>query len=279
MTLTDCYRSVCNGSCALTHVEHYGDCFAACVHELFAMLSDRGYETREDIERSEFRDDAAPVFAQASFSYRDAAAAPELPGVYGFTTRDGSCLYVGKAKNLKRRLLNYFHDTGESPRKLTLLYQDAVGLTVHVCGSELESLIYEYRLIRKHAPPLNTAVDIHERPGHWRPLADSIVVLPHAAPGTAMTFWFRTGKKILLKEYQGSGETDDLAEQIASFFFADTVPVSPTDFPEQEIAYRWIRRRQDHLPIVQIDRFESVEEIADAVRGLCREVCVSALPH
>ncbi len=79
---------------------------------------------------------------------------PQLPGVYQFLNKDGEVIYVGKAKNLKSRVGQYFsgHDTRP---QLPYLMADAVDLKYTVAGSELESLFLENTLIKKYLPRYN----------------------------------------------------------------------------------------------------------------------------
>ena len=78
---------------------------------------------------------------------------PELPGSYQFKNKDGIIIYVGKAKNLKRRVSSYFNrvQTG----KTLMLVNDIVDLEYIVTSSELESLILEITLIKKYNPKYN----------------------------------------------------------------------------------------------------------------------------
>lgn len=78
---------------------------------------------------------------------------PELPGSYQMKNKDGVIIYVGKAKNLKRRVKSYF--TGRVTGKTAMLVQDIVDFDYIVTSSELESLILEITLIKKYDPKYN----------------------------------------------------------------------------------------------------------------------------
>ena len=81
------------------------------------------------------------------------ALVPELPGSYQMKDIDGNIIYVGKAKNLKRRLKSYF--TGRVTGKTKKLVSDIVDFEYIVTSSELESLILEITLIKKYNPKYN----------------------------------------------------------------------------------------------------------------------------
>ena len=78
---------------------------------------------------------------------------PELPGSYQMKNKDGIIIYVGKAKNLKRRLSSYFNRTVTG--KTLMLVNDIVDFEYIVTNSELESLILEITLIKKYDPKYN----------------------------------------------------------------------------------------------------------------------------
>ncbi|MBF4561059.1 excinuclease ABC subunit UvrC [Microbacterium sp. VKM Ac-2870] len=80
---------------------------------------------------------------------------PTQPGVYRFRDADGRVLYVGKAKNLRARLSNYFaplHTLHERTRRMVLT---AASVEWTVVGSDVESLQLEYMWIQEFSPPFN----------------------------------------------------------------------------------------------------------------------------
>lgn len=78
---------------------------------------------------------------------------PGSPGVYLFKDESGKVLYVGKAKNLKNRILQYFgHDTRP---QIPFLLEEARSLDYTVASNELESLFLENTLIKQYMPAYN----------------------------------------------------------------------------------------------------------------------------
>lgn len=80
---------------------------------------------------------------------------PQGPGVYLFKGQKNSVLYVGKAKNLKKRLGSYFHDSADiDPRKRAMV-KIIKDLSYIVTDNELEALILEANLIKQYKPRFN----------------------------------------------------------------------------------------------------------------------------
>lgn len=79
---------------------------------------------------------------------------PDKPGVYQFFDSNGEIIYVGKAKNLKKRVTSYFakqHDNG----KTILLVKKIANLEYIIVGTELDALLLENNLIKKYQPKYN----------------------------------------------------------------------------------------------------------------------------
>lgn len=82
--------------------------------------------------------------------------APTTPGVYRYLGADGEVLYVGKAKNLKRRLSNYRNATRKKAhRKMRILVREADSVVYEACASEAAALLREGELIRTLRPSYN----------------------------------------------------------------------------------------------------------------------------
>ncbi len=83
-----------------------------------------------------------------------AQEAPEAPGVYRFLDARGRVIYVGKAKLLRRRVLSYFRRSG-LPERTRRLMEAAAGLDFTVTTTEVEALVLENTLIKRHRPRFN----------------------------------------------------------------------------------------------------------------------------
>ncbi|PTK34579.1 excinuclease ABC subunit C, partial [Staphylococcus hominis] len=80
---------------------------------------------------------------------------PENPGVYRFIDDDGRVIYVGKAKNLRKRLLSYFRDPVVLHPRTRQMVFTAVRVVWVVVQSELEALTLEYAWIKEYNPRFN----------------------------------------------------------------------------------------------------------------------------
>ena len=79
---------------------------------------------------------------------------PQKPGIYQYFNKEGKIIYVGKAKNLKKRVSSYFtktHQTG----KLRLLVRKIADIKFVVTASEMDALLLENNLIKEYQPRYN----------------------------------------------------------------------------------------------------------------------------
>lgn len=79
---------------------------------------------------------------------------PDKPGIYQYFDAGGTILYVGKAKNIKKRVSSYFNKTQENGKTI-LLVKRIADIQYMVVDSELDALLLENNLIKKYQPKYN----------------------------------------------------------------------------------------------------------------------------
>jgi len=80
---------------------------------------------------------------------------PSLPGCYLYYNKEGEIIYVGKAKILKRRVMSYFNKKHHDSIKVQILVSQIEKLEYIITNTEVEALILESHLIKKHKPKYN----------------------------------------------------------------------------------------------------------------------------
>ncbi len=80
---------------------------------------------------------------------------PNKPGVYLMKNSENQIIYVGKAKNLKNRVKQYFQKNSSHGLKVLSMVRNIEDFEIIVTDNEIEALILEYNLIKKHRPRYN----------------------------------------------------------------------------------------------------------------------------
>jgi excinuclease ABC subunit C len=86
---------------------------------------------------------------------RTLAQLPDAPGVYMMIGDDGQILYIGKAVSLRSRVRSYFQDSAAHAYRTVKMVERVVDVRTIVVSNEIESLILEANLIKRHQPPFN----------------------------------------------------------------------------------------------------------------------------
>ncbi|MDO1514531.1 exonuclease domain-containing protein [Maribacter confluentis] len=99
-----------------------------------------------------FQKNKKEVFVPKSTAYKYVEHLPPLPGVYKFQDIHGEVIYVGKAKNIKKRVQSHFYNSSEKELQLCT---STHSIDFELTGSELLALLREADLIQKLDPELN----------------------------------------------------------------------------------------------------------------------------
>ena len=81
---------------------------------------------------------------------------PETPGVYQYLDESGTVIYVGKARNLQRRVSSYFNRYDEHSSKIKMLVRHIYDLRTTVVATEVDALLLENNLIKQYQPRYNS---------------------------------------------------------------------------------------------------------------------------
>ena len=81
---------------------------------------------------------------------------PEAPGVYQHLDASGRVIYVGKARNLQRRVSSYFSHYDEKSPKIKMLVRNIFDIHVTVVATEVDALLLENNLIKRYQPRYNS---------------------------------------------------------------------------------------------------------------------------
>ncbi len=80
---------------------------------------------------------------------------PNNPGIYQFLDESKRIIYIGKAKNLRKRVLSYFKNEGSVSAKITVMVRKIVDIQFIIVDTEYDALLLENTLIKKHLPRYN----------------------------------------------------------------------------------------------------------------------------
>ena len=105
---------------------------------------------------------------------------PKKPGCYLLKNANGEIIYIGKAVNLRSRVRSYFHNDSNLGNKTQRLVHEVSDIEWIVVGSELEALILEMNLIKRHRPRFNIRLKDDKRYPyikiHWQDAFPKITV-------------------------------------------------------------------------------------------------------
>jgi hypothetical protein len=197
------------------------------------------------------------------FDARFLAGLPETPGTYRFLDGAGDVFYVGKAVNLRNRVLSYFRVPRAPDGKWRAIVERLRTIEFTILGSELEALLEEHRLIGELREGLiNVQTAAHERPARRLP-ERSVWVLPAAADDRAALWLHRRGAALKKEEVRLCPRgVKSVAARARRFFEA----VRHSDPEELSIAEGWLGDNAERVARLDPDRADFERLLGDHLR-------------
>lgn len=194
---------------------------------------------------------------------------PETAGTYRFLDGEGNLLYVGRSRNLRRRLSSYFREGGRRDRRVERLLRALHRIEVDPLRSDLESVLEEARQIAVSRPPGNVQVGVRTGLGHGARLRSIVILEPAAAPAALRAYLLRDG--VLLDRVpigpRGGGlrRIGRILED--RFFSFRPGPVSGEETPvDVELIARWLATHRDRVVAFDPTHLRSADEVVARLR-------------
>ncbi|MBX5476469.1 MAG: excinuclease ABC subunit UvrC [Clostridia bacterium] len=112
-------------------------------------------EERPGADREDFTEGRTAAVEPPDAVREKLARLPDRPGVYLYKDARGAVIYVGKATSLRSRVRSYWHASRAREGRVLLMLRHVADLETIVCDNEVEALVLESNLIKKHRPKYN----------------------------------------------------------------------------------------------------------------------------
>jgi len=225
----------------------------------------------------------APAAGPACRVPRDQIEAlPAAPGTYRFYAEDGTLLYVGKARDLRRRVTSYFRPGRRGGHGARFLSR-AVRLEHQAEGSELEALLREARVLARRSPPGNVQIEVHERGRRYAAARVWALLLPRAGEDGVTAVLVREGRYLghLILGPRGGG-LPAARRLLARALRAHTGQArgarrgAGAADRDTEILMSWLARNEHDVSRVEMDSFRTAQEALRALRDAARTLRLHA---
>ena len=230
-----------------------------CLHECCRLLLNRvPPESRRNLnDLREWMESSIRCidFDRFAFGAEFLKHLPSSSGVYIMKDFLGAVLYVGKSRNLKRRIRTYFTPRALESPKVAKLHEQLHSIEIRLTDNEVEALLLEARLIEQFRPSINLQIRIHpQKSGCYADRNLLIFVLDAAKKGVRIYFLrdgIFAGRNSALLARPPSKR---LVEKLKSTFFTRRKRrKKPGNTWEKEIVSRWFQAGHRRLNYLDVD--------------------------
>ncbi len=241
--------------------------FAACLPALLERVPE---EHRRDLTAlHKWMDEGryAPDFSRFAFGRDYLRRLPASPGTYVMRNRAGDIIYVGKSRNLKRRVGSYFSAGKREDTKVAKILEQLHSLEVLPTVSEVEALLLEMRMIRDFRPPVNLQAEIHEQPAGYGKEQNLVLLVGEPGGARAQLYFLKEGVFVGQQSARlARPASSSLKKKLRSIYFGHRRQSGKRREPwEKEIVYRWLSANRYRLNFVDVGAAGSPD---DALRQL-----------
>jgi hypothetical protein len=256
---------------------------ARALTEIFLLLLDHlleaGIHYVDDLKILEEHDGEEVDFSHFNFDDSYLQRLPETPGIYRFLDERDEPIYIGKAKNLKRRVSSYFLNFSRKPPKIESIHKSLKKIIYEETGSELEALLRESELIQSLRPPLNKQYLVHERVPSYAKRGNLIILVPEIAAKGLVLYFIKEGtlikRKKIKKEKTGF---QDIRNLLKSKYFSEKktskkqkssrrTPRDASPDIHMELISSYLRENKDRLNWFDPTDYETPDDVIQIIKS------------
>jgi len=241
----------------------HADLLDACLKALR-----RQGESLDDLRLASSRGGTRPIdWSRYAFDRSFLRQVPRVPGTYRFYDSEDNLLYVGKSKNLHRRLASYFREGISRAPRVQELLDRLHRIDYDATGSELEAILREAEQIRRDNPETN--IRRHVLEGRGARLRSILILEPAELPNVLRAYLIHQGRLVGRVGIGPRGGGLARIERILNdfFFFAPDGPTT-TAGPDVDVEHvvRWLSTARDRAVAFDPTTLRSPSEVTDRLR-------------
>ena len=241
---------------------------AEIVDQALAALRHEG-ESLDALRKASSPDKTLIRWSRLNFGREFLRSLPRGPGTYRFLDRDGNLLYIGKSRNLHRRIGSYFNQSSERSERVREILRDLHDIQVDPAGSDLEAMLREAARIRSDHPARNRQREIHPRAGLASRLRSILIIEPASPPAVLNVYLIRDGR-LLRKVPVGprGGGIKKIERTLQDHFFITPAGPTPVAGPDVdvEVVARWLAANRERAVAFDPTDFPTPGEVTDRLR-------------
>ena len=227
----------------------------ACWPLLLERIPAEFYRDLDSLQRWTHNRAEAVDFSRFAFGPDFLRQLPGASGVYMMMDFRGKIIYIGKSRNLKRRVSSYFTPRALSQPKIAKIHAHLHSIEIVRTDNEVEALLMEMRMIKDFRPPINLQTEIHDRKAACHEARNLLLFVADAEQKKVNIYLFHDG--IFSARHSaslGRPPSKGLRVRLESIFFTQNRGRRRRgEIWEKEIVSRWLSANHRRLNYLDVD--------------------------